>query len=239
MQKKLLDKLSHGGISKTLQPSLQIFLFFEFLRTVATLECEVCSDNGTNCIGNLQTCDDSQHNTCVIIWIRSTLGDTVMQTVAKGCDSKEVCKTPKSHLNMGHGKILQASLVCCTEDACHTAKPQLPPREAKLNGKQCLACYSVAGVCSEEMVNCTGSEKYCFEIFSRTYADGVLWDSAMTGCTTKSTCRSINRGEMSILQDRDTVIKTSRCFRAASKGVYLWKFFPLLFAGFLFAQAFF
>ncbi|KAM6428681.1 phospholipase A2 inhibitor CgMIP-I-like [Liasis olivaceus] len=192
MQKRFLDNLSHGGIPRTMQPSLQIFFLFEFLRTVATLECEVCSDIGTNCTGNVKTCDDQQ-NTCFVILIHSTLEDTVLQTVAKGCESKEVCKTTKSHLNMGQGKILQASLICCTKDACKTARPQY----------------------------------------------GMLWDSAMKGCTTKSTCKSINRGQISILQGRHTVIITSRCSLATSKGVYLKKFFPLIFAGFLFLWTFF
>ncbi|XP_025027560.1 phospholipase A2 inhibitor and Ly6/PLAUR domain-containing protein-like, partial [Python bivittatus] len=142
---------------------------FLSLSSVATLECEVCSDIGTNCTGNMKTCDDQQ-NTCFIILILSTLEDTVMQTVAKGCESKEVCKTPKSHLNMGQGKILQASLICCTKDACKTARPQLPPLKTEVNRKHCPACYSGSGTCDEEMLNCTGPEKYCFHMFSRTYA---------------------------------------------------------------------
>ncbi|KAG8143423.1 hypothetical protein E2320_000653, partial [Naja naja] len=187
MQKRFLDIHSHGGITKTVQSLLQIFLFFDFLKTVATLECEVCSDIGTNCTGNMKTCEPEQES-CVVVLIHNTLTGKVLQTVAKGCESSVVCDAPKTHLNMGNGKILQGSLVCCTGDACKTTIPSY----------------------------------------------GMLWDSIMEGCTTKSTCRYITDGDLSILQRRNTVIITAKCLVAASKRLYACQFHPLYFAGFLF-----
>ncbi|XP_060550015.1 phospholipase A2 inhibitor and Ly6/PLAUR domain-containing protein-like [Pantherophis guttatus] len=210
MQEKFLDIPSHGGITKPVQSLLQIFLFFEFLKTVTTLKCEVCSDIGTNCTGNLKTCEAEQE-TCVVILIHSTLGSRTMQTVAKGCESIVVCNSPKTHLNMGNGKILQGSLVCCADKACRTAIPSLPSVQTDANGRQCPACFSDTGTCEKELTNCTGNEHYCFHLFMRSYGDGVLWDSIMEGCTTKATCNHINHGHMSLLQRRNTVIITSRC----------------------------
>uniref|UniRef100_A0A2D4HKC2 UPAR/Ly6 domain-containing protein n=1 Tax=Micrurus lemniscatus lemniscatus TaxID=129467 RepID=A0A2D4HKC2_MICLE len=233
MQKRFLDIHSHGGITKTVQSLLQIFLFFDCLKTVATLECEVCSDIGTNCTGNMKTCEPEQES-CVVVLIHNTLTGKVLQTVAKGCESSVVCDAPKTHLNMGNGKILQGSLVCCTGDACKTTIPSLPSVETNANGKRCPACFSETGTCKEEFTNCTGDENYCFHLFMRSYGDGVLWDSIMEGCTTKSTCRYISDGDLFILQRRNTVIITASCLMAASKRLYSCQFHPLYFAGFLF-----
>ncbi|XP_058051931.1 uncharacterized protein LOC131204559 [Ahaetulla prasina] len=203
MQEKFLDRHFLGGITKPVQSLLQIFLFFQFLKTVTTLQCEVCFDMGSNCTGSLKTCEPEQE-TCVIILIYNSLGGVGFQTVAKGCESIVVCDAPKTHLNMGNEKFLQADLVCCTDDACKTATPSLPSVETNANGRQCPACFSDTGTCEKELANCTGDEHYCFHLFMRSYGDGVLWDSIMEGCTTKSTCNQINHGYMYAVQRRNT-----------------------------------
>ncbi|XP_039174682.1 phospholipase A2 inhibitor and Ly6/PLAUR domain-containing protein-like, partial [Crotalus tigris] len=202
-----------------------------------TLECVVCSDIGTNCTGNLETCHHEQ-DTCVVILIHNTLGGKAMQTVTKGCESSVVCHDSKTHLNMGNGKILQGSLVCCDANACKTAIPTLPPAETKTNGVRCPACFSETGSCEKELTNCTGEEYYCFHLFTRSYANGELWDSIMEGCTTKETCHTINDGHLTIVERGNTVVINSRCSKAKSKGVYSWEFHPLNFAGFLFLRVF-
>ncbi|ETE58603.1 hypothetical protein L345_15676, partial [Ophiophagus hannah] len=155
MQKRFLDIHPHGGITKTVQSLLQIFLFFDFLKTVATLECEVCSDIGTNCTGNMKTCEPEQES-CVVVLIHNTLTGKVLQTMAKGCESSVVCDAPKTHLNMGNGKILQGSLVCCTGDACKTTIPSfsiLTSNEGSC--LQCETCHSNKTSCTGPMENCT------------------------------------------------------------------------------------
>ncbi|XP_070619877.1 uncharacterized protein [Erythrolamprus reginae] len=76
MQKTFLDIPFHGGITKPVHSLVQIFLFFEFLKTVTSLQCEVCSAVDTNCKGNWMTCQPEQE-TCVIVLIHNNLVPSV------------------------------------------------------------------------------------------------------------------------------------------------------------------
>ncbi|XP_032083584.1 phospholipase A2 inhibitor and Ly6/PLAUR domain-containing protein-like [Thamnophis elegans] len=180
MQTKFLDIHSHGGITKTAPSLLQIFLFFEFLKTVATLQCEVCSGLGTNCTGRLKTCEPEQE-TCAVILIRNSLGERVVDTVAKGCESNVICDFPTTHLNMGIGKILQGNVCkvvykskCCCYCYLGIFSPfpllfSVPSVATNANGRRCPACYSERGTCEKKLTNCTGNEQYCFHLFMRSY----------------------------------------------------------------------
>ncbi|XP_072836063.2 phospholipase A2 inhibitor gamma subunit B, partial [Pogona vitticeps] len=50
----------------------------------------------------------------------------------------------------------------------------VPPEQVRPNGLQCPACYSWTQICSSEMVNCTGSDTYCFGVLSRIYTSRSL-----------------------------------------------------------------
>ncbi|KAH0631424.1 hypothetical protein JD844_005747 [Phrynosoma platyrhinos] len=210
----------------------RLVLFFVLVRTGAPLECEVCSGLGKSCTGKMHTCLPN-HDTCVIVLTESTLDGKMVQTVVKGCESSTICNYPISHLNMGRGRFLRISVVCCTEKTCGKDSPQLLPIETKLNGKQCPACYSWIVPCNPFILDCTGTEEYCFDVSSRIYAAEGIKDLNMQGCTTKSVCNSINHGNTPNLEGVDTVVLKAHCqpdpSRAShSSGLLLLTFFGLL-----------
>ncbi|XP_061452701.1 phospholipase A2 inhibitor NAI-like isoform X3 [Rhineura floridana] len=200
-----------------MQTLLKPFVFFLLLTKGTSLECDVCADIGTSCTGNKKVCREGQ-DTCVIVFLESTLNGKVLQTVMKGCGSSDTCNSPPKHLNMGRGKSIRTSLTCCIGEACANSTPPVPRVESKTNGKQCPSCYSSSGTCITEMVNCTGSERYCFDVFSRSNADSRARDMIMKGCTTKSACESINKGVPLIWEENNAVIIKAKCTPDPSRG---------------------
>ncbi|XP_061452700.1 phospholipase A2 inhibitor gamma subunit B-like isoform X2 [Rhineura floridana] len=153
-----------------------------------------------------------------VFFLLLTKDGKVLQTVMKGCGSSDTCNSPPKHLNMGRGKSIRTSLTCCIGEACANSTPPVPRVESKTNGKQCPSCYSSSGTCITEMVNCTGSERYCFDVFSRSNADSRARDMIMKGCTTKSACESINKGVPLIWEENNAVIIKAKCTPDPSRG---------------------
>nr|XP_020634344.1 uncharacterized protein LOC110070957 [Pogona vitticeps] len=183
-----------------------------------SLECEFCSASGNHCSGRMITCSPG-HDTCLIVLFESTLGDMMVQRLTKSCAISTACTSSTEYMNMGRGKLLRTAVLCCTGRACKTAAPQLLPLEKKTNGKQCPACYSRTGACNPDLLNCTGSEKYCFDLFARTYTPDEITTSFMMGCTTKAGCDAIDHGTTPYLEGIDTVVVKSRCLQTdTSKG---------------------
>ncbi|XP_053254106.1 phospholipase A2 inhibitor and Ly6/PLAUR domain-containing protein-like isoform X1 [Podarcis raffonei] len=213
-----------------MQDLLRLFPFFVILTTGASLECEVCYGLGTRCSGKMATCSPKK-DTCVIAFAESTLEGRKIRTVEKTCDSSKVCSTPSAFFYLGLGRTFRMYLVCCTGDNCKNAKPKLPQVERKVNGKQCPTCYSSSEVCHAKLVNCTGLESYCFDVATSTYINGQRQRSIMKGCTTKSICASINRGQADLLTGADVVEKatcTPEISRGSQSSALLLPTFPVL-----------
>ncbi|XP_034973508.2 phospholipase A2 inhibitor and Ly6/PLAUR domain-containing protein-like [Zootoca vivipara] len=86
------------------------------------------------------------------------------------------------------------------------------------------------------MVNCTGKEKFCFDVLSRSKADGEVKDIIMKGCTIKSTCVTMNRGIPPILEEKDTTIVNARCTPDPSRGSQSSGLYLPIFSGLLFLK---
>ncbi|XP_062996723.1 phospholipase A2 inhibitor gamma subunit B-like [Elgaria multicarinata webbii] len=191
------------------------FLTFVLLTTGASLRCEVCYEIGHHCTSPLQTCPPNK-DTCVVAYTESTLDGKMIQTVEKGCESSDICSSVTIELYLGHSKFYRAFLACCNEETCGNVSPKLPTIQKESNGKQCPACFSWADGCTDELVNCTGTETHCFEVASRTYFNEIHLDNTIKGCTTRSVCASMRSGN-SIFGGAD-YIKTARCTPNVSRG---------------------
>ncbi|XP_053254102.1 phospholipase A2 inhibitor NAI-like isoform X3 [Podarcis raffonei] len=219
-----------------MQTLLRSFLFFVLLTKGNSLECETCTDVGTSCMGRMKTCVEGQ-DTCIVVFLESIIDGKVLQTVVKGCASSEKCSYPPKHMTIGKGKSIRTSLSCCTGSDCASI---VPPRSQqinpKANGKQCPSCYSWSGTCNADMVNCSGPERFCFDVLSRSKTGGEFRDIIMKGCTIKSTCAAMNKGIPPILEEKDTIVVNARCTPDPSRGSRSSGLYLPIFSGLLFLQ---
>ncbi|XP_042295284.1 phospholipase A2 inhibitor and Ly6/PLAUR domain-containing protein-like [Sceloporus undulatus] len=174
------------------------------------LVCEVCSSIGTSCTGSLQICE-ADEDTCVIVVSENSLAGDIIHTIAKSCTNSSLCKQEPKYMNLGQGKIIRSSMICCVGDACRTAVPQIPPI-IQTNGKQCPACYALSdsGCNDRERVNCVGPENSCLDLaMTITYGTHVL-NTFQRGCVSKSACDELKTGETE-MQGVRTVVKKAEC----------------------------
>ncbi|XP_077788700.1 phospholipase A2 inhibitor NAI-like isoform X2 [Podarcis muralis] len=244
-----------------MQTLLRSFLFFVLLTKGNSLECETCADVGTNCMGRMKTCVEGQ-DTCIVVFLESIIDGKVLQTVVKGCAPSYKCSYPPKHMTIGKGKSIRTSLRCCTGKNCRLIVPPRSPLllsspilrtenllhyptpsvlsaqriNPKANGKQCPSCYSWSGTCNADMVNCTGPERFCFDVLSRSKADGEFRDIIMKGCTIKSTCAAMNKGMPPILEEKDTIVVNARCTPDPSRGSRSSGLYLPIFSGLLFLK---
>ncbi|XP_053254020.1 phospholipase A2 inhibitor gamma subunit B-like [Podarcis raffonei] len=176
---------------------LELFFFTLLLTIGASLDCETCMVFNTDNIEcQKKTCDAGQ-DTCVVGVSKTSVdGQSILSSV-KTCQSSDICNLlAPVHMHFGKDRVMQANGDCCTGDVCITASPQLPPVNTTTNGKQCPACFSLAS-CNPEMVDCTGSEDYCFEVVTQLMA-GQSMSTTLKGCTTESFCTAIQSGKVNL-----------------------------------------
>ncbi|XP_061453726.1 phospholipase A2 inhibitor and Ly6/PLAUR domain-containing protein-like [Rhineura floridana] len=214
-----------------MQDLLKVFPLFVILTIGTSLKCEVCYNLGLACHGPVKTCPPKK-DTCVVAFAESTIEGKTILTVEKSCDSSKICSTPPMYFYLGLGKTLRTSLTCCRGDACGKVKPKLPPIETKANGKQCPTCYAWSDTCNAKMMNCTGLETYCFDVAATTYSNGQRQRNIMKGCTTKSVCVSITRGQSHFLGSVD-VVEKAKCTPDVSRGSRSSELLLLTFSGLL------
>uniref|UniRef100_A0A8C0I8S7 UPAR/Ly6 domain-containing protein n=1 Tax=Bubo bubo TaxID=30461 RepID=A0A8C0I8S7_BUBBB len=91
-------------------------------------------------------------------------GGMAIPSSIKSCLPSSICQF--GPVTMNYGKVKGRShLACCMGDDCRTTSVSLPPENNVPNGYQCPACYSVDSFqCSNEIVNCTGSETQCVDL---------------------------------------------------------------------------
>ncbi|KAJ6663546.1 hypothetical protein lerEdw1_009625 [Lerista edwardsae] len=155
------------------------------------LECEVCSNPGTNCTGSLQTCE-AGHDTCIIIRNVNTQFGFPRESIKKMCAPSSVCKDEPKYISYGQGKGIRLIFLCCVGEACKRATLQLPP--ATRNGKRCSACYvtSSSHWCDKsETVDCVGPEDHCLDMTMRMTYGTVTNTIVQKGCVSKSICEEL------------------------------------------------
>ncbi|XP_053124737.1 phospholipase A2 inhibitor gamma subunit B-like [Hemicordylus capensis] len=177
---------------------LGLFLFCVLLNTGAALECEICSAMGSRtCTGRMKTCA-AVEETCSNTLIEVSQDEQEFPVIIKGCASFHKLITNQYYFTIGGGKIFRMSGVYCVGEACKSALPELAPIQTKPNGKQCPACHSYTSTCPDEVVQCTGSQHYCFKSVSHSvigYPDGLDVNILMKGCTTDALCDLLNLGK--------------------------------------------
>ncbi|NWR56990.1 PINLY protein, partial [Bucorvus abyssinicus] len=174
-----------------------------------SLQCEVCHGVGRSCFGPMKTCKDGE-DTCGIVLQEVMMGGMVIPSSLKSCMQSSMCSLGPTTMNFGKVKA-RSHVVCCTGDKCKTILVSLPPEEIVPNGYQCPACYSVDSFqCSDELINCTGSETQCVDVAGLMNSAGLSLKAAMKGCTTASECRNAAVGKNS-LGALDIMLKRFEC----------------------------
>uniref|UniRef100_A0A8C4UBW7 UPAR/Ly6 domain-containing protein n=2 Tax=Falco tinnunculus TaxID=100819 RepID=A0A8C4UBW7_FALTI len=177
--------------------SLGLSFFLAFLDPGTSLQCEVCHSIGKSCSGPMKTCSGAE-DTCGIILHEVMIGGVAIPSSVKSCLPSSICQL--GPITMNYGKVKARShLACCTGNKCQTTSVTLPPEENVPNGYQCPACYSVDSFqCSNEIINCTGSETQCVDISGLMNSGGLSLKAAMKGCTTISECSIVGDGKNSL-----------------------------------------
>ncbi|XP_048366778.1 mitochondrial import receptor subunit TOM7 homolog isoform X2 [Sphaerodactylus townsendi] len=195
----------------------RLFLFSLLLATGSFLECEVCSSPGSTCSGARQRCHE-RSATCAIITIENTLENITVLTVAKDCESSDVCMNPGKSMNFGHGRIIRSYSSCCIEESCAIEVPKLMPVATKPNGIQCPGCFSPGESCVSDIVACTGDQNHCFKIVSSARIGGEHINVIMKVCATKNVCLAVEQGRASPVTGSDLFLKQGSCRPKASGG---------------------
>ncbi|NXW10969.1 PLIA inhibitor, partial [Fregetta grallaria] len=152
-----------------------------------SLQCEVCHSIGKSCSGPMKTCSGGE-DTCGIILHEVMIGGMAIPSSIKSCLPSSICQLGPIIMNYGKVKA-RSHLACCMGD-------DLPPEDNVPNGYQCPACYSVDSFqCSNEIVNCTGSETQCVDLAGLMNSGGLSLKAAMKGCTTISECNIVGDGK--------------------------------------------
>ncbi|NXI37732.1 PLIGB inhibitor, partial [Galbula dea] len=178
-----------------------------------SLQCEVCHSIGKSCSGPMKTCSEGE-DTCGIILHEVMIGGMAIPSCIKSCLSSSMCQL--GPITMNYGKVKARSrLACCTGDNCGTISVSLPPEDKVPNGYRCPACYSVDSFqCSNEIVNCTGSETQCVDLAGLMNSGGLSLKAAMKGCTTISECSLVGDGKNN-LGMMDIKLKRFQCAPAS------------------------
>ncbi|XP_033018642.1 phospholipase A2 inhibitor and Ly6/PLAUR domain-containing protein-like [Lacerta agilis] len=180
-----------------MQIFLGIFFLSALIATGTALQCEYCTGLGQNCTGEVVTCPQD-HNLCGITLFESELfeEDVKVNGIIKNCVSSNYCEAGSADINLGKKRRSRTSISCCETDACNTAfSAKLKHVETKLNGLRCPACYaSFSDSCSDETVDCVGSESHCIDLAGFIHTGEATGKVAMKGCATPAVCAPILRG---------------------------------------------
>ncbi|NXP24669.1 PLIGB inhibitor, partial [Scytalopus superciliaris] len=188
------------------------------------LQCEVCHSIGRSCSGPMKTCTGGE-DTCGIILHEVVIGGVSIPSSIKSCLSSSMCHHGPVTMNYGRVKA-KSHMACCTGDDCQTISVSLPPDDNVPNGYQCPACYSVDSFqCSNEIINCTGSETQCVDLAGLMNSGGLSVKAAMKGCTTVSECTIVGDGKNS-LGMIDMKVKRFQCTPALYMHKMLSAFAP-------------
>ncbi|XP_059581293.1 phospholipase A2 inhibitor NAI-like isoform X2 [Alligator mississippiensis] len=140
-----------------------LYVLLAFLDQGSSLQCKVCDGFTQDCSGPMQTCDPDQ-DTCGIIKGEGIFGGVKILLNEKSCVTSNMCRNSHFSFFLEQGIRLRRSIACCTGEACRTVSVQLPPLNTTPNGLQCPVCFSIGSSdCGNGIVNCTGSETYCFD----------------------------------------------------------------------------
>ncbi|XP_008496396.2 LOW QUALITY PROTEIN: phospholipase A2 inhibitor and Ly6/PLAUR domain-containing protein-like [Calypte anna] len=196
-------------------PALSFLL--AFLDPGTSLQCEVCHGIGRSCSGPMKTCS-SDEDTCGIVVHAVVMGGMEIPSTTKSCMPSSVCQVGPIPITMNYGKAkARSQLACCTGHECETISVSLPPEDNVPNGYQCPACYSVDSFqCSNEIVNCTGSETQCVDLAGLVNSGGMTLKAAMRGCTTISECTMIGDGKTNVGM-MDIKLKQFQCTPASTR----------------------
>ncbi|NXG08519.1 PLIA inhibitor, partial [Sakesphorus luctuosus] len=188
------------------------------------LQCEVCHSIGRICSGIKKTCTGGE-DTCGIILHEVLMGGVLIPSSIKSCVPSSICHHGPVTMNYGTVKA-KGNIACCTGDDCQATSVSLPPDDNVPNGYQCPACYSLESFqCSNEIVNCTGSETQCVDLAGFMNSGGMSVKAAMKGCTTVSEC-SIVGDRKNSLGMMDVKLKRFQCTPASYMTKVLYAFAP-------------
>ncbi|KAJ7304093.1 hypothetical protein JRQ81_011617 [Phrynocephalus forsythii] len=173
--------------------SLEFLLFSVFLATGASLDCETCFSLADTCTGSKKACVADQ-DTCAIISNEIKTGGIAVPTAMKGCQSSRICEIiSPAYAIFGQDKFFRSAGLCCTGNACDFKSPKLPEISRTTNGRKCPACYCLTkdGCDCTQLIDCTGSEEYCFALVEEVETGETTITIHVKGCATQSFCTGV------------------------------------------------
>nr|AAZ06285.1 sodefrin precursor-like factor [Plethodon richmondi] len=165
-----------------------VIFLIAFTATGKSIDCISCSStNGTDCSGEVTTCDD---------------GETICQTAATevqkdGVATYQVFKfcggTEEPHWSYREESLttfFQLEVQNCKTDKCNEEPPKFPPRVNTTNGVKCMHCFKNYGTdCnSKKTMECTGDMNKCMFISGNICKNGTDFNvCAFRQCTNIAT----------------------------------------------------
>ncbi|CAM5172741.1 unnamed protein product [Eretmochelys imbricata] len=192
----------------TMKAPLFLYILFALLDLGACLQCEVCTGFGRNCTGSMETCSSGE-DSCAITVFESLIVGFNIQQVTKSCMASSECRASPVVVRFGEETAIRKSTTCCVGDACSTDSVTMPPADTTSNGWRCPACSSVFIPCSEETLDCTGSETQCIAVTGSIAMGSFPLQATLKGCATESMC-TLLKGDSRTFGD-NIQITTATC----------------------------
>nr|AAZ06338.1 sodefrin precursor-like factor [Eurycea guttolineata] len=164
-----------------------VIFLVAFTATGNCLQCYECAGIGTDCPGELISCNDGV-TTCETITIETKQDDTTTTQVVKVCSGKE--EETSTYREKSLTTYFQLQTHNCDTDGCNQGPAPHNPPDNTPNGVKCMQCFNENGSdCnSDEIVECTEDMKKC--LFISTF--GCIDDS--TPCSYRL-CTNIDSPE--------------------------------------------
>ncbi|XP_065776696.1 phospholipase A2 inhibitor and Ly6/PLAUR domain-containing protein-like isoform X2 [Muntiacus reevesi] len=159
------------------------------------LSCEVCSSDGSNCSGKLQTCTHDE-DTCITILTEAKKEGSLVVTSYKGCAKSSECDSGFLAMTMNPENYMGSTRRCCQDDGCNQDPLPAFVKNHTENGLRCPSCFDTfTETCtSTQDALCVGEETHCVTVtgLARSREGLLKFDVkfAARGCGTENTCHS-------------------------------------------------
>ncbi|KAM9756359.1 phospholipase A2 inhibitor and Ly6/PLAUR domain-containing protein-like [Dama dama] len=172
------------------------------------LSCEVCTSDGPNCSGKLQTCAPDE-DSCMVVLTESYRKGSLAVTSYKGCAKSSECDSGSFAITMNTENYMGSRRRCCQDDGCNKEPMPAIVRNHTENGLRCPSCiaaFTETCTSTQEAV-CVGEETHCVAV-SGLAQPGIKF--AARGCGTETACH-IKPGTLVPSGSRLLTIKKTSC----------------------------
>ncbi|CAI9161506.1 unnamed protein product [Rangifer tarandus platyrhynchus] len=152
------------------------------------LSCEVCTSDGPNCSGKLQTCTHDE-DTCITILTEAKKEGSLAVTSYKGCAKSSECDSGSFAITVNTENYMGSTRRCCKNDGCNQDPLPAFMRNHTENGLRCPSCiaaFTETCTSTQETV-CVGDETHCVAVSGLAQSHVKF---AAQGCGMENACHS-------------------------------------------------